>query len=148
MKELFIGTWALVASTFQAGNGEVTYPLGEQAEGLLVYDEAGVVAAQLSRPQRPPFHAADSTEERGEKIAAAYQGYTAYFGHYTIDPEQSIITHHVQASLNPNWIGSAQVRFFQFSPDQQQLTLSTPPMGRDKVVGQLIWRRLSLADHS
>ena len=146
MKELFVGTWALVASTFRAGNGAVTYPLGEQAEGLLVYDEMGTVAAQLSRPQRPPFHATDSAEERGEKVAAAYQGYTAYFGHYTINPEQGIITHHVRASLNPNWIGSEQIRFFHFSPDYQQLTLSTPPLGREQVIGQLIWRRKTQTD--
>jgi hypothetical protein len=143
MNQLFAGTWTLVASTFRTVDGPTTYPLGEQTEGMLMYDDAGNMAAQLMRPQRPLFLSGDTEQVREEKVAAAYQGYTAYCGRYTIHPEQGIIVHHVQASLNPNWVGSDQTRYFTFTNDHQQLTLRTPPLGREAIVGELVWQRTS-----
>ncbi|MBP7998057.1 MAG: lipocalin-like domain-containing protein [Chloroflexi bacterium] len=40
-------------------------------------------------------------------------------GRYTIQPEQGIIVPHIQASLNPNWVGTDQQRYFQFQNDEQ-----------------------------
>src|SRR5882672_5916133 len=46
-KEDFVGTWHLVSSEFRRADGAVTYPIGKDAVGLLIYTAEGYMAAQL-----------------------------------------------------------------------------------------------------
>ncbi len=140
----FVGTWHLLSSEFRLADGRVHYPLGHDATGLLIYDALGNVAAQLMQVGRRNLSSGLETAERLATIQAAFDGYTAYFGTYTLHPDQSLIIHHVQASLFPNWVGTQQKRFYHFSDDGNQLTLTTPPIGspENKAVGTLVWRRV------
>ncbi len=51
-------------------------------------------------------------------------GYLAYAGSYTLDG--MTVTHHVEMSLFPNWIGTDQVRAIAIL-ENGDLELSTPP---------------------
>ncbi|MSQ14771.1 MAG: hypothetical protein EXR50_02780 [Dehalococcoidia bacterium] len=53
-KEQFVGTWKLVSYEHYS-NGVVTYPLGENAYGLIMYDAFGSMAVQISSSDRAPF---------------------------------------------------------------------------------------------
>jgi hypothetical protein len=138
----FIGTWKLVTSEFRTSDGKVTYPLGEKAVGMLMYDSGGRMAAQLMRPDRPKFASGDMRGGTPEEIEAAAEGYVAYFGTYEVDDRKGTIVHHVEASLFPNWLGQDQMRFFEFSADL--LTLKTPSIlsGGQEITGVLVWKRL------
>ena len=139
----FIGTWKLVTSEFRTSDGKVTYPLGEKAVGILVYDSGGRMAAQLMRPDRPKFASGDMRGGTPEEIKTAAEGYVAYFGTYEVDDKKGTVVHHVDASLFPNWLGQDQTRFFEFSDDL--LTLKTPPIlsGGQEITGVLVWKRLN-----
>ncbi len=65
-----------------------------------------------------------------------------YFGRYEIDEQLATVTHIVEGSLFPNWVGSQQVRYYQFEEDR--LTLRTPPlqMNNSVLVGVLIWQKI------
>jgi hypothetical protein len=141
----FIGTWSLATSEFRTTTGTVTYPLGEKAVGLLIYDSGGRMAAQLMRLDRPKFASGDMRKGTPEEIKAAVDGYVAYFGRFEVNSENRTIVHHVEGSLFPNWLGQDQVRSFEFSSDAQVLTLKTPPFlsGGLEVTGVLIWKRLA-----
>ena len=54
-KEQFIGTWRLISSEFRRSNGEVTYPMGINVAGMLMYDADGNMSAQIMRVDRNVF---------------------------------------------------------------------------------------------
>jgi Lipocalin-like domain len=134
----FVGAWKLISLERRTAAGAVTYPLGEHPVGRLTYDAMGRMSAQLMRPDRPKFKADDDarTGSTEEKIAA-YDGYTAYYGTYTVNEADHTVIHHVEASLYPNWIGSDQLRKYEFSGDR--LTLRVVSSGGER---RLVWERV------
>ena len=72
-----------------------------------------------------------------DEMIAAYQGYLAYYGTYTIDESRGVVVHKVEASLYPNYVGSDQVRRYTFSGARLTLEVETE-LGR----GKLVWERL------
>lgn len=139
----FIGTWKLVSSEFRRSDGAITYPYGQDALGVLMYDAAGNMAVQIIRTDRPAFASGDPSSGTAEEIKLAFEGVLTYFGRYDVDATTGTVTHHVWGCTFPNWIGGDQVRFFAFSA--QRLTLSTPPVlvGGATITGVLIWERMA-----
>ena len=117
-KEQFVGTWKLVS--YEVG---VSHPMGRVAVGLLTYDANGRMSMQVMRSDRPKFRGSGGKEggyEAGtaEEVMSAYRGYIAYFGTYEVNEEGRFVTHHIEASLFPNWVGRDQVEFFELSEDR------------------------------
>ena len=106
-----------------------------------MYDANGHMSAQIMRPDRPAFASGDHLKGTPMEIKSAFEGFIAYYGVYEVNQEEGTVTHHVEGSSFPNWVGSAQRRFFEFSGNR--LTLSTPPIlvGGQQVTGVLIWER-------
>jgi hypothetical protein len=140
-KDQFVGTWKLISSELRLANGERTYPFGKNAVGTLTYHGHGHMSVHVMRPGRPGFASGDPRDATDEEIKAAFDGYVAYFGTYTVNDEERIITHHVIGSLFPNWIGQDQRRAFEFSGSR--LTLSTPPIpfAKTTLTAVLVWER-------
>lgn len=139
-KEQFLGTWRLVSWEIRDSEGNVSYPYGKDATGLLIYAPDGYMSGTLTKSNRPHFAAADLFGGTLEEQALASQTYLAYCSRYEIK-EKSVL-HYVELSLFPNWVGIVQERFFEFKDGQ--LSLSTPPMlGQGKQqIGYLIWERV------
>ncbi len=140
-KEQFMGTWKLVSSEFRRSDGQLTYPMGRDAIGIIMYDANGHMSVQIMRPDRPAFASGDQLKGTPMEIKSAFEGFIAYYGVYEVNQGEGTVTHHVEGSSFPNWVGSAQRRFFEFSSNR--LTLSTPPIlaGGQQVTGVLIWER-------
>jgi lipocalin-like protein len=140
----FIGAWRLLSCEARDSSGYVQYPYGEQATGRLYYDLAGNMSAQLMRADRARFAASDPALGTDAEVRAAFEGYVAYFGTYSVDVVQNAVTHHVDGASFPNWIGINLVRFFAFD-DDGGLKLSTPPIevGGQALEYVLLWERLS-----
>jgi len=140
-KEQFIGTWKLVSSEFRRSDGGVTYPMGRNASGMLMYDASGHMSAQIIRPGRPAFASGDQLKGTPEEIKSAFEGCVAYFGTYEVNEKKGTVTHHVEGSSFPNWVGTDQRRFFEFCGNR--VTLSTPPasFGGEHVTALLVWER-------
>jgi hypothetical protein len=138
----FVGTWKLISSEFKSSDGQVTNPLGNDAIGILMYDASQHMSVQIMRRDRPIFASDDQLNGTPSEMKSAFKGFTAYFGSYDVNEKEAIVTHHVEGSLFPNWIGKDQVRFFEFSDNR--LILSTPqiPMGGQQITGQLVWEKV------
>jgi len=142
-KKQFAGTWKLVSSEFRRSDGQVTYPMGKDAVGVIMYDDnAGFMSAHIMRPTRPVFAAGDNLKGTPDEIKTAFEGYIAYYGPYEVNEQEHTVTANVEGSLFPNWIGTGQKRFYEFSGNR--LTLSTPPMqfGGEEVTARIIWERV------
>lgn len=133
-----VGSWKLRAWRRYTGD-KLTYPFGDDAIGILIYAADGSMAVQMVAAHRPTLPTSDPLGGSATQRAAAYSTCLAYYG--TWEASDDAIIHHVEASLFPNWSGTAQTR--PFSCDGQELILRTPPAeGPDgTVVNELSWVR-------
>ena len=128
-----VGAWELVAyEAIAQDGGDVEHPLGDDAAGLLVYTDGGLMTVQLMRRDRTRW-----TRER----APSAVGYLAYAGRFAVDEAARTVTHHVELSLLPNWIGSPQVRAAELDGDRLRLTAPPDRIGGREAVARLTWRR-------
>jgi hypothetical protein len=116
-----VGTWRFVSMEARSPSGEVTYPYGENIFGRLIYTTEGLVSVLLMNPDRPSFALDDPLAGTPEEIEAAYRGFDAYCGSFEVDTVRATITHHIEASKFPNWIGTDQVRSFEIQDDRLKL---------------------------
>jgi hypothetical protein len=73
------GGWELVSyATQDDRGGPVTFPLGPDAVGLIMYTQDGYMSAQLMRPDRPDYDQPDTAGGTDAQHAAAAAGYLAY----------------------------------------------------------------------
>ena len=141
-KEQFTGSWKLVSSEYRRPDGEVTYPMGRDATGIIMYDAGGHMSVQIMSPNRPAFASGDQFKGTTAEIKSAFKGFIAYYGTYETNEKESTVTHHVEGSSFPNWVGVAQKRFFEFSGNRLILRTSPMPMGGEQITGVLTWERV------
>ncbi len=139
--EKLVGTWSLLEWTAKSPEGEITYPFGRDAKGRIMYDRLGNMSVQLARNERSLFESDDPWIGTTEEIQTAFLGFFAYYGTYSLDEENRIITHHLGMCSFPNWIGTKQQRFFKF--DGEKLILTTPPIVAEHVdkINILVWQK-------
>lgn len=138
-----VGSWTLVAYMTETADGTRTFPLGEDAVGLAVYLPNGRVSIQFMKRDRPRFHSGDAWRGTLEEERAAFESYFAYAGTYTLDAKRSLVTHHVEISSVPNYVGIDLPRTFTLEGDR--LTLRTPPrmLAGQTSTSTLVWQRVN-----
>lgn len=141
------GVWRLRRWAAEGDDGSVALPFGEAPEGILVYTSGGTMMTTIAPADRPPLTSADPL--RGGPVAErsrAAETYIAYSGRYAYDGTD--VTHTVEMSLYPNWVGTRQVRHVRLSDDGDTLELSTDPFtlaGR-RSIQRLTWVRQGPGD--
>lgn len=144
-----IGSWRLVSRQSRKANGEIELDRGlsETPLGILIYDQSGHVAAQLSRRDRtvamlPEECQTAATTKGTPDTAQTILGYDAYFGTYRINEHDGTVIHHLEAALFPGDIGKDIQRHFTISGDQLKITFDTTTRDGVKVTRSLIWQRM------
>ena len=108
----FTGTWRLLACEGQWSDGRITRPYGDNPSGQLMYDGNGHFAGQIMARERPAFATGNLLKGSDAEVRAAFEGYVAYYGRYTVDEAEGLMIHEVEGSFFPNWTGERQVRRF------------------------------------
>lgn len=139
-----VGTWKLVSIEERDGSGKLVVPLdfGAEAVGILTYDAAGHMAAQAGRRGRFRLDTEDVHRAAPEQVKAAFTGYAAYFGTYEVNERESIVIHHVEGSMLPNWEGGDQQRKFTLSGDKLILEPPAFQAKGEKRARRLTWQRV------
>jgi hypothetical protein len=140
-KEQFIGTWKLISNEFRRSDGQVSYPFGRDAVGIGMFDAGGYYSSQIMRSDLQVFASGDRLKGTPAEIKATLEGTFAYFGTYEVNQEEHTLTLHVEGSSFPNWVGTEQKRFFEFSGNRVTLTTQPILMGGQQVTGVLTWER-------
>ena len=135
-----IGTWALVATEWKRADGRHANPFGQGAVGVLTYDAAGNMAAQIMRADRPSVEEANAGIEAA--MAAAVPGYVAYFGTYEV-VEPGLARHNVVGSAFPAWVGSTHERRFLIDGDRLTLMQDFVTVDGVAVAASTIWERVA-----
>ena len=133
-----IGAWRLVTYEAHAGD-EVSYPLGEDASGFIMYTPDGYMAVLLMAAGRTNFASDDILGGTDEEKLAAAGTFISYGGAYEFLGDR--VVHRIETAFYPNRVGTEQVRYIHLEGDE--LLLTTPPMvihGKSRS-GRLRWER-------
>ena len=140
------GTWRLVRWEIAYDDGRpVSLPFGLDATGLILYSDDGTMNACIARAQRPRLSSDSVRSAPQAERLAAFESYFQYAGPYAIrgEPGKQQVVHSVTHALNPNFVGTEQVRDMTFA-DDGTLTLSASDTVPGSTVARhhrLIWRR-------
>jgi hypothetical protein len=115
------GRWELVTFEQNYDDGRHVYPMGEGPQGIIQYTEDGFMSCMISRQNRENFTTGGQWNASDAEKAGAYNSMMSYAGRYSV--ADNTVTHFVDLSLFPNWIGGQQQRVFKFD-DQGLLSLT------------------------
>jgi Lipocalin-like domain len=142
LRDDVLGTWELVSYTeVDNHGGPVTYPLGPDALGLIMYTGDGYMSAQIMRPDRPAFDRPETGGGTPEQAEAAASGYLAYSGPFTVDEVTGVLHHQPRVSLLPNWLNLTQLRHSTLDEDHLTLSAITPAPDGVETISTLVWKR-------
>ncbi len=132
-REAIIGTWKLISSRFSDEEDKVSYPLGQELQGILIYFDDGRMSVQNMPADGALFQAVDGS-------VVALETYGAYNGIFELQSSERIV-HHIENSMFPDWAGRTQER--EIAIDNNRLILTSPSMMVDGGVqiARMIWKR-------
>lgn len=136
----FVGTWRLVSYEFRIEDGQVIYPLGQDAVGYLIYTEDGCMSVHVMSANRSKFASEDLAKVSKEEKLAVADSCIAYCGKYEIIANK--IIHNTEVSTIPNWVGVGQERTFQITGDRLSLSASTFRWNDMQATSHLVWERI------
>ena len=119
----FVGAWTMVSWVMTDTDGNESYPYGPEAVGQIVYTETGRVAVHQMNPDAELPDVAGLTPS--EALARIATTFFAYYGTYTVDESAGTVTHHLEGAMEPTWVGTDQVREFEFVGDDRLILLVT-----------------------
>lgn len=132
----------MVSYRLVAEDQSVTYPLGREASGFIIYTPDGYMSAQLMRAGRAGYVSGHPNGGTTAEMSAAAAGYIAYSGPFMVDETAQTLKHTMAVSLFPNWVGDTQARISKLEGDSLTLSTSEPVSGRGFVGTPIIeWRR-------
>lgn len=136
-----VGAWRLVSWTIEyPASGRVTQPFGAAPEGLLMYSADGHMSAAMQRPGRTRLSRADPNAVSDAEKAAAFAGYLQYSGTWSV--ADGNVVHAVELAMNPNLIGTRQVRHVSLEHDRLELRAEEPLEAPGQVRRhRILWRR-------
>lgn len=145
MNKKLEGLWRLVSMEQRYDDGRVIYPFGEEAQGYIHYGADGSMFAAIQKGGRKPFTTGKQWTASVEEKAGAYDDYLTYFGRY--DASDDHVTHMIEISLFPDWIGGAQKRRLAFEGDNRLHLIARLEEGAPEArSAYLIWEREAARD--
>ena len=145
-----LGTWSLVRWEISYGDASPsTLPFGADARGFIMYTGDGHMSACIARAERPPLSSASVRSAPVPERLAAFESFVQYAGPYEFRRDAALptgmqVVHHAVMALNPNFVGTDQVRNVEFDA-AGRLTLSasdTVPGASVARHHRLVWQRM------
>ncbi|MBM3383523.1 MAG: lipocalin-like domain-containing protein [Betaproteobacteria bacterium] len=121
-----LGTWHLVRWEISHGDGRApTLPFGADATGLICYTHDGTMNACIARSGRTRLSSESARSAPEAERLASFESFFQYAGPYHLRTEggKRQVVHSVTHSLNPNFVGTEQVRNLEIDTTGE-LTLS------------------------
>jgi hypothetical protein len=135
----FTGTWALVSIRYVKPDGSVIEPFGPHAKGMLVFDGTHF-STEVMAGNLPKFTSNNRMIGTPKEYEAISHGVVAYFGTYTVNKADHIVTLHIDRSSFPNWEGTDQQRKFEFVGDELRYS-AAHSTGNPAESAQLVWKQ-------
>jgi Lipocalin-like domain len=136
-----VGAWSLVSwQIFDDNNAGFTEPFGADPHGMLQYTDDGCMSAVVCRSERASLPPGISPRRMDPaQLADCYRSYFHYAGRWHIEGDSVI--HSVEFGLNPNMVGTRQVRQMNFAGNTLTLT-GIEILGPQQRRHVLLWQRV------
>ncbi len=129
-KNKLVGTWRLIEyADYDTVTHKWTHPYGDHPKGYFTYTNSGIVNLNGSA-EKPMEISADAIYTKPLTLGAVLDNAFGYFGTYSIDSLNSIVTHHVKGGSVMNYIGTDQHRQFIIKSDTLLIGDSTFEVGK------------------
>jgi hypothetical protein len=144
LRALLVGAWQLTAWTIEyPGTGRTTVPFGPDAQGLLLYTADGRMSAAMQRAGRARL--VDEVLDRVSDAdkARAFADILQYCGRWQVAGNE--VHHDIEIAVNPNLLGTRQVRGVLIEGDR--LTLTAHEQLRDTAavrIHRVCWQRVTV----
>jgi hypothetical protein len=138
LDELKGSIWSLISYQSEDKDGEINYPLGDDAKGYIAFTEQNILSVQLMAADREKEVSTDEIEKMNTPVEQqmAEKGYHAYSGPFEVDEEAEVLITSVELSLVADYIGSKQRR--KITLDGNKLHLSNTEHPERK----LVWEKV------
>jgi hypothetical protein len=133
LKEQLVGAWSIVSSTGPDGTPR------KNRKGLFIMTDSGHFSWQVFRSDRPHLASNNRLNATADELKALNQGMLAYFGTYSVDETDKVVTFLTQASTFPNSEGETIKRIIT-KVTADELTYINPA-NVDGVRVETVWRR-------
>ena len=142
-----VGTYRLAGRNVKDDDGAWVPTPDFNSLGYITYSDTGYMAVNVMPLDRPPF--ADDGGPTPEEAQAALEGYTAYFGPFSVneDAEGGFLVHHRIGQMDPGGEVDAK-RFYDLEGDRLILTPATAAGTKGDATRQVVWERLPDAELS
>jgi hypothetical protein len=124
IRDRLAGRWRLAAYEAASADGAVTLPMGPGAIGVLDYSADGKVSVHI--------------------MTRAADRYFAYYGDYTVDEQAPSVTHLIEMSSEPTFVGASNLRYVSLEGEGagSRLVLSGPMTlaGKPHTI-RVVWER-------
>ena len=140
LKEQLVGTWKLVSLHNMRNDGSKIDVYGPNANGILIYTSDGHFALVDTRSDLPKL--ASNSRDRGtaEEYKAVVQGSIAYFGTYSVNEADKVITAKIEGSTFANMIGGPDQKRIITSLTAEELKFTNPASTTGAKL-ELVWKR-------
>ena len=147
LKNELVGTWFLQEWDCTLDGKYLNHPFGRDAQGVISYSPGGRMSAILMKTGRSQLSVPSLIKASDIEKLQVVDGYVSYAGSWSIEDDQ--MTHSVDFSLLPNWIGIQLVRKMSWTSkysaadETPQLILSTIPETTSSgkiIVNRLRWK--------
>ena len=137
LKEQLVGTWIYVSSTSTRADGSKTE--NPNLKGIVIYTSDGHFAFVSVRADLPKLANPDRARATAEEAQAVVAGSIAYFGTYSINEVDKVLTATVDGSTYANLIGTDQKRIItSLTADELKFTNPRTLAG---VTLEFVWKR-------
>ena len=138
LKEQLVGTWILVSSAIIRPDGTKTDR--PNLKGIVIYTSAGHFALVNVRADLPKLAANNRARATAEEARAVVAGSIAYFGTYSVNEVEKVITAKVEGSTFANLIGGAEQKRIITSLTADELKFTNPASTSGATL-ELVWKR-------
>lgn len=138
LKEQLVGTWIYVSSTSTRADGSKTET--PNLKGIVIYTSDGHFAFVSVRADLPKLANPDRARATAEEAQAVVAGSIAYFGTYSINEVDKVITPKVEGSTFANMIGGPDQKRIITSLTAEELKFTNPASTTGATL-ELVWKR-------
>jgi len=140
LKEQLVGTWTLVSAASVSSDGGKVDVFGPNPKGTLIYTSDGHFALVQMRADLPKLASNNRAQGTPDENKAVVQGSIAYFGTYSVNEAEKVITLQLEGSTFANLVGGGEQRRVVTSLSADELKFANPrtPSGATLEVG---WKR-------
>lgn len=132
-------SWRLESFQSETKTGEINYPLGDDAKGVIIFTPDNRLSVHIMAADREVKVAdaiLDNMNTDAEREMAEL-GYHSYSGPFDLDEEAETLTTHVELSLIPSYVGSDQTRSARIEGETLHLSNVAHPERK------LVWNKIT-----